>query len=218
MAAAPSCGAFKTLCSLILVQLISVTFSEINCVLWFGCTHLLLVHNIMFQDEPPNTNLTSLGLVSFVTHKPLLHALRFSWYLSHQTLTGLTDRDVTTMIIDILILLSLKYREKGGISFSHIPVFLHVFQYRCNVIVQNLVIPLMLMEKLSSTVRQTQIYFISVPHLVQNCITLRQFIACEEQLPPPVWGLGHFSGISFRYKCLAGIMKQKAWSYLHKVK
>lgn len=86
----------------------------------------------------------------------------------------------------IFILLSLKYREKDGISSNAILIFLRVFQYRCNVIVKNLVIPLMLMEKLSSTVRQTQIYFIPIPELVQNFITLRQFTACEEQLPLPV--------------------------------
>lgn len=86
----------------------------------------------------------------------------------------------------IFILLSLKYREKDGISSNAILIFLLVFQYRCNVIVKNLVIPLMLMEKLSSTVRQTQIYFIPIPELVQNFITLRQFTACEEQLPLPV--------------------------------
>lgn len=141
--------------------------------------------------------------------KPLLHGQRFSNWLSHQILTGLTDRDTTTMTTAIIfILLSLKYREKGGISSNVIPVFLCVFQYRCNVIVKNSVIPLMLMEKLSWTVRQTQIYFIPIPQLVQNCITLRQFIDCE-QLLLPVWGLGHFSGISFRYKYLTGIMKQK---------
>lgn len=82
--------------------------------------------------------------------KPLLHGLRFSCYLSHEILMCVTDRDITTMTTAIiLILLSLKYREKGGISSNVIPVFLRVFQYRCNIIVKNLVIPLMLMEKLS---------------------------------------------------------------------
>lgn len=149
----------------------------------------------------------------------LLHGLRSSCYLSHQILTGLADRDITILTMAIIfILLSLKYREKGEISSNVIPIFLHVFQYRCNIIVKNLVIPLMLMENFSSTIRQTQIYFIPIPQVVQKCITLRQFTACEEQLPLPMWGLGHFSGISFRYKYLTGIMKQMAWSYLHKLK
>lgn len=49
------------------------------------------------------------------------------------------------------ILLSLKYRDKGGISSNLTLIFLQVFQHRRNIIVKFLVIPLLLMEKLSSS-------------------------------------------------------------------